>query len=214
MLTAGLHHSCALLNNSGVMCWGTNNFGQIGDGTTTSPRNSPVSVINLAGSVTQISASNVHSCVLLHNGTIQCWGRNVNGLLGDGTSITPRTSPVSVIGIQGFVTQVSCGFDYSISPNQHTCALMSDVAWDAYHSSRVQKTYFARSNFTTSDSRHNLNSRTFFIIIKLAIMSHAEQHSQSFKLSCNLNASQSRSNWLAGSKGKERIIFITHCIKQ
>jgi alpha-tubulin suppressor-like RCC1 family protein len=69
-----------------VKSWGANSFGQLGDATLTE-RSTPVTVAGMAGAdVTQVSASGDHSLALLSNGTVEAWGDNFSGQLGDGTS--------------------------------------------------------------------------------------------------------------------------------
>ena len=87
--------------------WGTNNFGQLGDGTTTN-RSSPVSVIGGITDWVQISAKGSNTAALRANGEIWTWGRNNFGQLGD-TTITNRSSPVSLVGGITDWKQVSVG---------------------------------------------------------------------------------------------------------
>jgi alpha-tubulin suppressor-like RCC1 family protein len=109
-VAAGGGHSCALTNGGGVKCWGSNAYGQLGDGTTTT-RTTPVAVAGLSSGVTAVSAGGTHTCALLSAGTVKCWGRNLEGQLGDG-STTNRPTPVSITGsITG--TQVSAGGGHS-----------------------------------------------------------------------------------------------------
>jgi alpha-tubulin suppressor-like RCC1 family protein len=93
-ISAGFSHTCALLSGGGVSCWGDNQFGALGDGTTTS-RLTPVAVQGLGGAAVAVSAGDDHTCAVLANGNLQCWGRNDQGQLGDGTT-TQRTTPVTV----------------------------------------------------------------------------------------------------------------------
>ena len=92
-IAAGDHHNLALLNTGTVMAWGQNNFGQLGDGTTTN-RNTAVAVSGLSG-VSAIAAGQNHSVALLSNGNVMTWGYNNDGQLGDGTTTTRKT-PVTV----------------------------------------------------------------------------------------------------------------------
>lgn len=86
-------HTCALLQSTAVVCWGSNDFGQLGDGTTT-PRTSPVTPI--ASGAVAIAAGEAHTCALMSDGSVKCWGYNNYGQLGDGTtndSHVPITVP-------------------------------------------------------------------------------------------------------------------------
>jgi len=87
------------------MAWGDNEFGQLGDGTTTGSA-VPVPVKGLTG-VTAIAADELHSLAVLSDGTVMAWGDNSNGQLGDGT-LKNSAVPVAVRGLAG-VRTVSAG---------------------------------------------------------------------------------------------------------
>jgi alpha-tubulin suppressor-like RCC1 family protein len=92
--------SCALVANGQARCWGRNEYGQIGDGTTTT-RLSPTTVtlrsnffITTLGGTVRIATGNSHTCSSQANGGLLCWGNNESGQLGDGTT-TARLRPAS-----------------------------------------------------------------------------------------------------------------------
>lgn len=116
-LAAGANHTCALLQNGAVQCWGDNANGQLGDQTTT-VRNVPTPVNGLASTAKAITAGSDHSCAILTDGRVQCWGDNARGQLGDG-SREDRTSPVVVSNLRDVIATVAAG-------RFHTCALAID----------------------------------------------------------------------------------------
>jgi alpha-tubulin suppressor-like RCC1 family protein len=115
-VSSGNFHSCALINDGTVKCWGINNSGQLGDGTTVN-RIAPVAVTGLTNVGKIIVEAGTHTCALINDGSIKCWGRNDYGQLGDG-STTNKSAPASVTGISNAV-DVAAGED-------HTCAVIND----------------------------------------------------------------------------------------
>jgi alpha-tubulin suppressor-like RCC1 family protein len=108
------HHTCTLLNSSGVKCWGLNANGQLGNGTTTNS-SIPGTVSGLSSDVNAVTAGSSHSCAVLTTGAVKCWGLNSSGQLGD-NSTTQRLAPVDVTGLSG-VRAMTAG-------QSHTCALL------------------------------------------------------------------------------------------
>jgi alpha-tubulin suppressor-like RCC1 family protein len=93
-LSSGFEHSCAVTHAGRVYCWGRNNIGQLGDGTTTYSVEAH-EVVNL-NDVVQVSCGREHSCALTSDGSVYCWGSNAKGELGDGT-LNERHTPVRVM---------------------------------------------------------------------------------------------------------------------
>jgi len=115
-VATGFAHSCALLVDGTVRCWGDNGAGQLGDGTTTT-RRLPAPVNGLTNAIA-ISGGNAHTCALLANGTVRCWGFNTSGQGGNGTASSAVLLPTQVSGLNG-VTAIAAG-------GTHTCALRFD----------------------------------------------------------------------------------------
>ena len=113
-IAAGEYHTCALTTAGAVRCWGNNNWGQLGDGTSTA-QPTPVPISGLASDVEAIAAGHTHTCALTTGGAAWCWGDNAYGRLGDGTE-TDRLTAVQVVGLSSGVTAITAGV-------YHTCAL-------------------------------------------------------------------------------------------
>lgn len=107
-------HSCALVAGGKAKCWGRNSLGQLGDGTTTN-RPTPVDVVAPSGSIKQLSAGGSFTCALLSNNRVRCWGWNVVGELGDGSTADSSVA-TKVRGLKGKITAIS-------AHDLHACAL-------------------------------------------------------------------------------------------
>jgi alpha-tubulin suppressor-like RCC1 family protein len=83
-VVAGDGHACAIKNDSTVWCWGHNDYGQLGDNTTTD-RLSPTQVVGLAN-VTKIALDQRNTCAITSDTQLWCWGNNWYGQVGDGTA--------------------------------------------------------------------------------------------------------------------------------
>jgi alpha-tubulin suppressor-like RCC1 family protein len=105
--------ACGLTTGGAAYCWGHNDGGQVGDGTTLLPRRSPVAV---AGGLTfrTITVGGYHACGITLDGAAYCWGWNSSGELGDGTTDS-RVTPTPVLGGLVFGT-----LDAGV---EHTCGL-------------------------------------------------------------------------------------------
>jgi len=118
-IAAGDAHTCALISDGTVQCWGWNSYEQLGDGTSNNS-SSPVAVAGLSGRAIAIAAGYGQTCALLDNGTVQCWGDDSFGELGNGAVTTVPalgvTPPVTVGGLSGATAIFAGGF--------HTCALL------------------------------------------------------------------------------------------
>lgn len=124
-IAAGDRHTCALMTGGSIKCWGSNAQGQVGIGQICDPNDpnypdpascpmTPVNVQGLAGDVIDVSGGIWHTCAVLSTGSVQCWGINFRGQLGDGTT-NLSSAPVTVQGISDAVAVAAGG--------EHTCAV-------------------------------------------------------------------------------------------
>ena len=111
-------HNCAVIADGSVKCWGTNQDGQLGDGTT-NDSHIPVQVSGVTNATKLYTTGNV-SCALLSDQTIKCWGFNDRGQLGIGNTTTQLT-PVTVDNIDNAIDIADGG---QIA-DPHICAVLS-----------------------------------------------------------------------------------------
>jgi alpha-tubulin suppressor-like RCC1 family protein len=105
-IQAGLRFTCALLADQSVRCWGNNDYGQLGNASTTSS-SFPVAVAGLGGVTALTHFHGSHVCALLADKSARCWGFNGRGQLGDGSTANSST-PVAVQGMSN-VAALSAG---------------------------------------------------------------------------------------------------------
>lgn len=118
---AGARHSCAILKDGLVKCWGDNSKGQVGDGRRDpNARVLPVVVHNVRNAVS-LALGDSHSCALLADNSIRCWGDNTFGQLGDGST----TSSLITVNVNS-----NLKFKSIAAGANHTCAV--DEFGDAY----------------------------------------------------------------------------------
>lgn len=113
---AGKEHTCGLSSSGQAYCWGRDNYGQLGDGSSITDQSSPSAVSGGLVFVSLDIGLN-HSCGVVSSGLAYCWGKNDRGQLGDGGSNSDQSEPISVNGGMSF-TSLSAG-------ENHTCGLHS-----------------------------------------------------------------------------------------
>jgi cysteine-rich repeat protein len=124
-LAAGADHTCALLDTGAVRCWGAGRRGRLGYGNedTIGDDESPATAgdVNVGGRVVQIAAGGDHTCALLAQGAVRCWGNGRAGRLGYGNTKTigDNETPATAgnVDVGGRVVQLAAG-------GRHTCALL------------------------------------------------------------------------------------------
>jgi alpha-tubulin suppressor-like RCC1 family protein len=126
-ITAGWEHTCAVLDDGAVTCWGRSDFGRLGGGALTDDAATPIAPVALPEGRTAVAlaAGLAHTCALLDNGGISCWGLNANGQLGTGGG-APQLTPSGVLAMAA-ASAISAG-------NFHTCAVLTDsrvTCWGA-----------------------------------------------------------------------------------
>ena len=114
----GGNHTC-LLSTSGTTCWGANNIGQLGTGSAKSTENTPATVTSVTSTaVRQLALGQSHTCAMLNDYTVKCWGNNSSGQLGYASG--------------GPATSVAFGNSrsprYLVAGEQHNCAIMDDMS--------------------------------------------------------------------------------------
>ena len=113
-------HSCSILDNGSLMCWGLNNRGQIGIGTTTNAHTPQWVDLGSGTNVTQVANGYRHTCAMLENGSLMCWGENSNGQLGNGQSYNTQTTPLWVdLGAGRTATRIDAS-------NDNICAIVDN----------------------------------------------------------------------------------------
>lgn len=115
----GGFHACGVLSTGGIGCWGRNDYGQLGNGALTCSRcaNPDPTAVGSMSTATSVSGGVTHTCARLSSGSVDCWGGNTYGQLGQ-PSPDVSTSPVQATSVAN-ATEVSAG-------GFHTCALLSD----------------------------------------------------------------------------------------
>lgn len=126
-LSAGHSHTCAILDDGAIACWGAGSEGRLGNGATSSSA-SPQLTDSLGEnrSAKSISSGLYHTCTILDNGSTLCWGNGAKGQLGNG-GVASSTSPAPIAAIPSAFKPVALA-----SGDDHTCAMLSKgsvVCW-------------------------------------------------------------------------------------
>ena len=125
MRCLGTSHTCAILDNGNLKCWGWDNNGQLGDGGGYTNLNAPSSTaidLGTGRTAVAVATGDFHTCAILDNGEAKCWGRDYDGQLGDGGSNTNLLAPSSTaIDLGTGRTAVAMDAGY-----YHTCAILDN----------------------------------------------------------------------------------------
>ena len=148
-ITAGDTHTCVILDDGTVSCWGSNNYGELGDGTTTT-RSTPTQTLSLGRPAIAIEAGFDFTCALMDNGSIMCWGRNHYGQLGRGytnTSSSSQPTPMYTVPLPTGRHAVSIDIGH-----YHVCAVLDNgsiACWGPGNSNRLGTGSVANQNTPT-----------------------------------------------------------------
>jgi alpha-tubulin suppressor-like RCC1 family protein len=129
---AGAFHACARQSSGGVVCWGNDDHGQIGDErdprmTHVSVHLTPVAVTGLANAV-EIAVGDIHSCARLSSGAVVCWGANRAGEHGAGPSTFRTTLSPPMVGLTDAV-EIACGGAHSCARRRNGLVVCSGLGF-------------------------------------------------------------------------------------
>ncbi|MBI5507889.1 MAG: hypothetical protein HY903_03940 [Deltaproteobacteria bacterium] len=125
-LALGAEHACAVTTAGGLLCWGANGLGQLGDGTT-SDRDTPTEIYPSGSEVTGVATGFAHTCAVV-GGAVHCWGSNATLQLGPNATGSESPAPVAV-GLSSVVTIAAGGYLNSggaPTAEGHTCAVTTN----------------------------------------------------------------------------------------
>ncbi len=177
-IAIGASHTCALMTNGSVLCWGANNRGQLGNNST-SQSLVPVAVFGMGSGAVAIGAGDAHSCLLKNDQKMWCWGRNDHGELGNGTT-TDSLVPTVVLGLSAIEKIAVNGWN--------SCAVDSGAAYCWGDNS------FGQIGDNTTNSR-NVPAMVF------GLSSEVEMIAKGFYHTCSIKADGSAWCWGDNSYG-------------
>jgi len=153
------NHTCAILDNGSAKCWGYNYFGTLGIDSTSNKGDNSGEMAQLIGinlgtgrTATAIAAGSNHTCAILDNASVKCWGRNNYGQLGIDNSTNMGDDsgemaalPVVNLGTGRTATAISAGFD-------HACALLDNASVKCWGENDYGKLGIGNSTHMGDDS--------------------------------------------------------------
>jgi alpha-tubulin suppressor-like RCC1 family protein len=217
--SGGGYHTCALLDNGDVRCWGFNGSGRLGhldvpieltaacqmtntcrpyDATGRVPETTPdkMTPVVLGGPAKAISAGEGHTCALMVDGNVRCWGSPACGRLGygNGATIGDDETPASVapvsLGAGRTAVAISSGFE-------HTCAILDDGSVRCWGYAQFgQLGYGNRTNIGDDESPGSVSP------VDLGPGRTAKAISASFRHTCALLDNDSVRCWGSGTLGR------------
>jgi alpha-tubulin suppressor-like RCC1 family protein len=181
-ITAGISHTCAIDSSGAAQCWGSNQYGQLGDSSNNTNSKVPVAVSGLTSGVQAITTGDYHTCAIDSNGAAQCWGRNTYGQLGN-NSTTDSNVPVTM-GMMGMLTS---GVQAITAGGDHTCAFDGGVVtcWG-------RNTYGQLGNSSTTDSN----------VPVLVLISGVKAITAGYSHTCAIDSNGAAQCWGSNSAGQ------------
>jgi len=124
-ISTGFHHTCGIIDNNDLYCWGRNNYGQLGLGTLVDAAYSTPQFVD--SNVIAVSTGNNHACALYESQHVKCWGDNTEGQLGVGNMFLQ--SQPTMINLSHDISLISIESAYNAN-----CAITEDfipICWGA-----------------------------------------------------------------------------------
>merc|ERR1712154_263450 len=118
-VATGMYHTCAIADDDTLYCWGSTYYGQVGDGTQGNRVLPRKIIINGGMKIKQLALGADHTCVILYDDSLWCWGKNTSGQLGNGTTKNRYFATMINVGNGRHVTQIGLGYF-------HTCAKLDN----------------------------------------------------------------------------------------
>ena len=135
-IAAGSNHTCAILDNASVVCWGRGNSGQLGQGAisnigysgSATVASTPAIDLTAGHTALAISAGDAHTCAILDNAAVKCWGSGGNGRLGSGATANLGDGAGEMGRLPGTVNVGEGRTARAISAGSaHTCAVLDNA---------------------------------------------------------------------------------------
>lgn len=143
-VSAGYDHTCAVKTTGEVYCWGGNGKGQVGVGDASLTQRNVPALVTLGQAATDIAAGNQHTCALLADRTVKCWGLNDNAQLGNSSAY--YNIAIAPINVPGISTAVSV-----MAGNKMSCVKLATTnfmkCWGANTSNQISRNTFANRVF-------------------------------------------------------------------
>jgi alpha-tubulin suppressor-like RCC1 family protein len=172
-IAGGAQHTCVVHRDRTVSCWGANGSGQTGQPESMAMVTSPLLVAGLAD-VVEIQAGEKYTCARKNDMTVQCWGDNSRGQLGDGT-MTSRSTPAPVAGLAADIVEISGGRFFACA--RHAGGLVS--CWGGNGNGQL-------GNGSTTDSA---------VAVDIPAVGDATQLAAGFQFACALRRTGALSCW-------------------